>query len=65
MLSLIAFGVSIAVAPRSVSTPLLEWFVVLYFVNFFIIVSFDNPYYDSVHEPGMLVKKIQWYPVLK
>jgi hypothetical protein len=38
-------------------TAILEWATVLYFVNFFSIASFVNPFYDSVHQPGTLVPK--------
>jgi hypothetical protein len=27
---------------------------------FFAIVSFDNPFYDSIHEEGDLVRKQLW-----
>lgn len=37
-------------------TPLFEWITVLYFVNFFAIMAFTNPFYDSVHEEGTLIK---------
>jgi len=36
-------------------TAILEWGTALYFVNFFSIASFANPFYDSIHQPGTLV----------
>jgi hypothetical protein len=36
-------------------TAILEWATTFYFINFFSIASYANPYYDSVHEPGTLV----------
>lgn len=32
-------------------TALFEWATVLYFVNFFSISSYANPFYNTVHEP--------------
>jgi hypothetical membrane protein len=55
MLSLGAFLLSILIYHSRSPTPFFEWFVVLYFVNFFALASFDNPFYDSVHEPGQLI----------
>ncbi len=49
------FIVSIAVHGSGGITAILEWGTALYFVNFFSIASFANPFYDSVHEPGKLV----------
>ena len=49
------FIVSIAVRGSGGITAILEWGTALYFVNFFSIASFANPFYDSVHEPGKLV----------
>ena len=54
---LLAFGISIALVSTKVPTPILEWGVVLYYVNFFAIISNDNPFYDSIHEEGTLVPK--------
>jgi hypothetical protein len=36
-------------------TAILEWATTLYYVNFFAISSYANPFFDSVHEPGTLV----------
>lgn len=55
---LLGFGLSIAIyGNSSVSTPLLEWAVVLYYVNFFALISNDNDFYDSIHQEGTLVPK--------
>ncbi|CDW77895.1 UNKNOWN [Stylonychia lemnae] len=32
-------------------TPALEWFTALFVINFFMIISLTNPYYDSIHIP--------------
>jgi len=50
-----AFFVSILLTGSKGLTAILEWGTALYFVNFFSIASFANPFYDSVHEPGQLV----------
>lgn len=53
-LTTLAFVVSIIIKGSGGITAILEWATVFYFVNFFSIASFANPYYDSVHEPGTL-----------
>lgn len=53
----LSFFISIAIKGSGGITAILEWATVFYFVNFFSIASFANPYYDSVHEPGKLIKK--------
>ena len=55
----VGFFVSIALRGAGGITAILEWGTALYFVNFFSIASFANPYYDSVHEPGTLVRDNQ------
>lgn len=55
MLTTLAFGISIALRGSGGITAIFEWATVFYFVNFFSIASFANPYYDSVHQPGTLV----------
>jgi Frag1/DRAM/Sfk1 family len=55
VLTTLAFVVSLALKGSGGLTAILEWATVFYFVNFFSIASFANPYYDSVHEPGKLV----------
>jgi hypothetical protein len=57
MLTTLAFAISLALYGSGGVTAILEWATVFYFVNFFGIASFANPYYDSVHEPGTLVPK--------
>ena len=47
----VSFITAINVYGDSGFTGILEWATVLYFVNFFSIASFVNPYYDSVHLP--------------
>jgi Frag1/DRAM/Sfk1 family len=51
-----AFGLGHFLYGSGGITAIFEWATVLYFVNFFTIASFDNPFYDSVHEPGKLVR---------
>lgn len=48
---------SLAIKGAGGITAILEWATVFYFVNFFSIASFANPFYDSVHEPASLKKK--------
>jgi hypothetical membrane protein len=55
MITTIAFFVSLGLWGSGGITAILEWATVFYFVNFFSIASFANPYYSSVHEPGNLV----------
>ena len=52
-----AFFIAGAIHGSKGITAILEWATVFYFVNFFSIASFANPFYDSVHEPGKLVPK--------
>jgi hypothetical membrane protein len=54
-----ALLLSIIIVHSHVPTPLIEWFVVLYFVNFFVIISMVNSFYDTVHQPGALANKAQ------
>ena len=32
-----------------------EWYTVLYYLNYFIFLGINNPYYTSIHEPGKLI----------
>lgn len=45
----ISFFISLLLFGSKGLTAILEWATVLYFVNFFSIASFTNPFYDSVH----------------
>jgi hypothetical protein len=51
----LGFFVSLGLKGAGGITAILEWGTALYFVNFFSIASFANPFYDSVHQPGTLV----------
>jgi hypothetical protein len=51
----LGFFVSLGLKGSGGITAILEWATGIYFVNFFSIASFANPFYDSVHEPGKLV----------
>jgi len=55
MYSLGALLLSIIIYHSKSPTPFFEWFVVLYYVNFFSIASFENTFYNTVHEPAKLV----------
>jgi hypothetical protein len=55
ILTTLAFVVSIVMRGSGGITAILEWATAFYFVNFFSIASYANPFYDSVHEPGTLV----------
>ena len=59
MLTTLAFAVSLALKGSGGITAILEWATAIYFVNFFSIASFANPYYDSVHEPGTITPTAQ------
>ena len=37
--------------------PVGEWFTVLYFINYFIFIGVNNPFYESIHAYGKLVSK--------
>lgn len=50
IITIIALVSSYVVYQVKVPTPFLEWFTVLYYVNFFSIASYANEFYDSVHE---------------
>ena len=52
----VGFLISMAIHGSKGISAILEWGTALYFVNFFSIASFANPFYDSVHEPGKLVR---------
>lgn len=56
ILTTLAFAISISLRGSGGITAILEWATVFYFVNFFSIASFANPYYDSIHEPGTLIR---------
>jgi hypothetical protein len=51
----LGFFISLGLKGAGGITAILEWGTALYFVNFFSIASFANPFYDSVHQPGQLV----------
>lgn len=51
-----ALLLSIIIFHSKSPTPFFEWFVVLYYVNFFAIVSQDNQFYDSIHVPSSIKK---------
>jgi hypothetical membrane protein len=51
----VGFFISLGMKGSGGITAILEWGTALYFVNFFSIASFANPFYDSVHQPGKLV----------
>ena len=51
MWTTLAFGVSIALFGSGGISAILEWATVFYFINFFGIASFANPYYDAVRQP--------------
>jgi hypothetical membrane protein len=50
----IGFFISLGLKGSKGITAILEWGTALYFVNFFSIASFANPFYDSVHQPAKL-----------
>jgi len=45
----LGFFISLGLKGAGGITAILEWGTALYFVNFFSIASFANPFYDSVH----------------
>ncbi len=51
ILTTVAFGISLALRGSGGITAILEWATGIYFVNFFSIASYANPFYDSVHQP--------------
>lgn len=52
MLTTLAFFVVLIAHGSGGITAILEWATTFYFINFFSIASFANPFYDSVHQPG-------------
>jgi hypothetical membrane protein len=48
----LGFAVSMIFHGAGGISAILEWGVALYFVNFFSIAAYANPFYDSVHQPG-------------
>ena len=46
VISILVFGI------ESKITPGLEWGTVIYLVNFYSIMSFTNPFYESIHLPA-------------
>lgn len=52
MVTTLAFFVGLIAHGSGGITAILEWATTFYFVNFFSIASFANPFYDSVHQPG-------------
>jgi hypothetical protein len=57
MLGTVCFLVCFALKGHGGWTAIWEWTVVLYQLNFFSIVSQENAFYQTVHEPGTLNKK--------
>ncbi len=57
ILTTVAFAISLALRGSGGITAILEWATGIYFVNFFSIASYANPYYDSVHIPSTLEEK--------
>jgi hypothetical membrane protein len=57
ILTTVAFGVSLALKGSGGITAILEWATGFYFVNFFSIAAYANPFYDSVHIPSSLEDK--------
>ena len=55
ILTTVAFAISLGLKGAGGITAILEWATAFYFVNFFSIASYANPFYDSVHEPGTLI----------
>ena len=51
MMTTIAFFLSLAIFHSGGITAILEWATVFYFINFFGIASFANPFYNAVHQP--------------
>ena len=51
ILTTLSFVVSLVLTGSGGITAILEWATALYFVNFFSIASYANPFYDSVHQP--------------
>ena len=57
VISIFGFGILFALFGHGGWTAILEWVVVLYQLNFFSLISFDNPYYDTVHQPTAALKQ--------
>ena len=57
ILTTLAFVISLALKGAGGITAILEWATAIYFVNFFSIASYANPFYDSVHIPSSLEEK--------
>lgn len=41
------------------TTPFLEWFVVLLYLNFFGVLCLTNPFYETIHPYGKIVSNKQ------
>jgi len=54
ILTTVAFGVSLALKGSGGITAILEWATAFYFVNYFSIASYANPFYDSINIPSTL-----------
>lgn len=53
--TLLVFGISCLFFGRdSWLTPFSEWVVTLIYVNFFSVLVFTSPYYDSIHPYGKM-----------
>ena len=55
ILTTVSFGVSLGIHGSGGITAILEWATMFYFVNFFSIASFANPFYDTVHQPSTVI----------
>lgn len=42
---------------KGLLVPICEWSIVLVYINYFSLLSFASPYYDSVHPYGKLISK--------
>ncbi len=52
---LLALAVSTFLYGAEVPTPFLEWAAVILYSNYFIIISFNTPFYESIHDEGRLL----------
>ena len=56
--TLLTFGFSVGVMGSDFwLTPLSEWALTLIYVNYFSVLVFTNPYYDSIHPYGKMITK--------
>lgn len=57
ILTTVAFAISLGLKGSGGITAILEWATAFYFVNYFSIASYANPFYDSIHIPTSQVEK--------